>query len=75
MDTKNNDGKTCLHLACWTGDKNVIAQLLRFGANPNEKDGKSGNTCAHVLVQKNDLETLKMIAPDLMLSGEFDGNI
>ena len=80
---KNYDGKTCLLLACEIRNgRDVILCLINRGANIEERDGKSGRTCIHVLVERGDSKTIDEVMKhtprskvyNAMITSDWSGN-
>ena len=52
---RNVSGRTLLHVACLSGDRLVVAELLRAGADPCACDEVNGSTPLHLTVFKTNV--------------------
>ena len=64
---RNVSGRTLLHVACLSGDRLVVAELLRAGADPRACDEVNGSTPLHLTVFKEGSETVGSVAITRML--------
>ncbi|XP_061579044.1 ankyrin repeat domain-containing protein 50 [Cololabis saira] len=40
LESRDSDGRTALHVACWQGCVEIVDLLLKHGANPNARDSQ-----------------------------------
>ena len=64
---RNVSGRTLLHVACLSGDRLVVAELLRAGADPCACDEVNGSTPLHLTVFKEGSEIVGSVAITRML--------
>ncbi len=64
---RNVSGRTLLHVACLSGDRLVVAELLRAGADPCACDEVNRSTPLHLTVFKEGSETVGSVAITRML--------
>ena len=64
---RNVSGRTLLHVACLSGDRLVVAELLRAGADPRACDEVNGSTPLHLTVFKEGSEIVGSVAITRML--------
>jgi len=57
----NYRGKLCLHLAIEAGNLELITYLCKFGVDINLKEGLSGRSLLHTLVENNDIENNNLV--------------
>ena len=60
LDTQYEDGLSALHVACESGQEDVVQQLLQLGANANVTD-IDGNTAYHLAVTSGHGKCLKVL--------------
>lgn len=61
IDSKNQDGKTAVHLACLHADVKILDALIERGCNINNRDAQ-GNTALHYACRnKNSLEMVRSL--------------
>lgn len=62
IETCNFDGLTCLHLAAINDRRNIIELLvLKYRANLNAKDSKSGETIVHKAIREFNVDLVAFI--------------
>lgn len=57
----NADREERLVAACWAGDRETVAELLRFGADVNHRDGRSGLTPLLIAAGRADAELTRLL--------------
>lgn len=60
LETRSEDGKTALHLACEKGDAEIVGRLLDAGGRPNAQD-KDGETPLMMAAAHGDLPVVKRL--------------
>ncbi|XP_076439430.1 NF-kappa-B inhibitor alpha-like [Babylonia areolata] len=72
LETRNYEGVACLHLAVLNGNAELVAFLLRTGADVNAREGKSGRTALHLAVDTSapcvSVITLLLLHPHLHIN-------
>lgn len=53
LEQWNYDGETCVHLACKENHLDILECLVKFGADVNAREGKSGWTALHFAIDRN----------------------
>jgi len=61
VNAKDEDGRTPLHLAVESANRDIIQLLLDKGADINAKDEKSGSTALHYAVRFSKRETAELL--------------
>ncbi|OAD58344.1 Transient receptor potential channel pyrexia [Eufriesea mexicana] len=61
VSARDNDGRTCLHLAACTASLTILEELLRYGANPCEWDFNEKYTPLHCAAAMGDLACVKCL--------------
>ena len=64
LHTKNNAGHTPFHLACASGDLNMVKFLFECGSDPNTVDNQ-GTTPLHAAVQSGDADLLSYLLTEV----------
>jgi NF-kappa-B inhibitor alpha len=61
LKLRNYEGETCIHLAAYNTNKNIIELLVKCGADVNAQEGKSGKGILHWAVEMRNLDLIKFL--------------
>ncbi len=62
VEKKNEDGNTPLHVAAYKGNVDIIEILLKFGANPHERNYRDGKKCPlHYAVIQGNIKAARVL--------------
>lgn len=61
IESVNSHGQTPLFCASFGGDNEVVALLLKLGANPNRRCGTNGSTPVHGAAYRGSRRVLRLL--------------
>ncbi|XP_071962200.1 NF-kappa-B inhibitor epsilon-like [Antedon mediterranea] len=65
LELQNFEGYTCLHLASFGGNSEILQYLVDLGCDVNARDGKSGRTALHHAIEQGKTDLIKFLVHTL----------